>query len=93
MNMKYLMKNSVLFLLLVYNRLVELNVAEQCVNVLKIPNVQKAMADNDLEIHGWVFDIESGRLIDFTEGIMKEFHAQASAAREIYRIRPQGISE
>ncbi len=47
-----------------YNRLVELNVQEQCVNTLKIPEVQKAYQDQQLLIHGWVFDIGSGKLID-----------------------------
>ncbi len=47
-----------------YNRLVELNVQEQCVNVIKTAVVQKAIRDRNLTIHGWVFDINSGKLID-----------------------------
>ncbi len=64
-----------------YNRLVELNVQEQCVNVLKTADVQRAYRDRRLSVHGWVFDIRSGKLIDlkidFTkilEGIMKIYH-------------------
>lgn len=60
-----------------YRRLVELNVQEQCVNVLKIPQVQKAFNERGLTVHGWVFDIKSGNLIDLNidvknvlEGIM-----------------------
>lgn len=47
-----------------YNRLVELNVQEQCINLIKIASVQKAYKQRALQVHGWVFDIHSGRLID-----------------------------
>lgn len=47
-----------------YNRLIELNVQEQCVNVLKVGEVQKAMEERGLSLHGWVFDIHSGKLND-----------------------------
>ena len=47
-----------------YNRLVELNVEEQCINVLKMAEVQKAYKDYGLKVHGWVFDISTGKLID-----------------------------
>jgi carbonic anhydrase len=47
-----------------YDRLVELNVQEQCINVIKTADVQKAIRQRGLTIHGWVFDIRSGRLID-----------------------------
>ncbi|MET0244044.1 MAG: carbonic anhydrase [Flavitalea sp.] len=47
-----------------YKRLVELNVEEQCVNVLKISEVQRAARDRGLKVHGWVFDIKTGKLID-----------------------------
>ncbi len=47
-----------------YKRLVELNVQEQCVNVIKAAQVQKAYKDRNLTVHGWVFDIHSGKLID-----------------------------
>ena len=47
-----------------YNRLVELNVQEQCINVLKTAVVQEAVRKRDLTVHGWVFDIRTGRLID-----------------------------
>lgn len=66
-----------------YNRLVELNVQEQCINVIKTAEVQKAYRERNLTVHGWVFDIESGQLIDlkinFTEileGIMEIYHLQ-----------------
>ena len=47
-----------------YNRLVELNVQEQCINVIKTAEVQRAYRDRGLVVHGWVFDIHSGKLID-----------------------------
>lgn len=47
-----------------YRRLVELNVQEQCLNVVKMKEVQKAMKERGLKVHGWVFDLASGRIID-----------------------------
>jgi carbonic anhydrase len=47
-----------------YKKLIELNVQEQCVNVLKTTCVQKAMAERGLQVHGWVFDIGTGKIID-----------------------------
>jgi len=47
-----------------YKRLVELNVYEQCINVIKTSEVQRAYRERNITIHGWVFDIHSGRLID-----------------------------
>ena len=47
-----------------YKRLVELNVQEQCVNVIKTADVQRAFRDRGISIHGWVFDIRSGELVD-----------------------------
>lgn len=54
-----------------YKRLVELNVQEQCINVIKTAEVQKAFNERNLKVYGWIFDIHSGKLIDlninFTE--------------------------
>lgn len=47
-----------------YNRLVELNVQEQCINLVKTSAVQKAHFERGLTLHGWVFDIHTGKLID-----------------------------
>jgi len=65
-----------------YNRLVELNVQEQCINVLKTSDVQKAVIGRNLSVHGWVFDIKSGKLNDL--GI--DFDHILKDIREIYRI-------
>ena len=47
-----------------YDRLVELNVQEQCVNLLKTAAVQQAIHDRNLTVHGWVFYIHTGKLKD-----------------------------
>ncbi|MBS9766157.1 MAG: carbonic anhydrase [Flavobacteriaceae bacterium] len=53
-----------------YKRLVELNVEEQCVNIVKMAVWQKHfIADGLPSIHGWVFDIETGKLIDLNINI------------------------
>lgn len=64
-----------------YKRLVELNVQEQCINVIKTAEVQRAFKDRKIDVHGWVFDIHSGKLIDLKidfpailENIMKIYH-------------------
>ncbi|VBB82169.1 Putative carbonic anhydrase [Podospora comata] len=59
-----------------YNRLVELNVIEQCKNVVKTAGVQQSYAENSFPIvHGWVFGFNDGLLrdlqIDF-EGMLKD---------------------
>ena len=65
-----------------YKRLVELNVQEQCVNVIKTADVQRAYADRNLQVHGWVFDIHSGKLID----LEIDFPRILQEIMEIYRI-------
>jgi carbonic anhydrase len=54
-----------------YRRLVELNVREQCVNAMKAADVQLAVYSNRLTIHGWVFDMESGRIVDLNLNFKK----------------------
>jgi carbonic anhydrase len=58
-----------------YKRLIELNVQEQCINVLKTSDVQIAFKNRGITVHGWVFDLATGRLIDLKidfEGILKD---------------------
>lgn len=64
-----------------YKRLVELNVQEQCVNLIKTSDVQKALLEKRITVHGWVFDIRSGKIIDLKidfktilKDIMKIYH-------------------
>lgn len=47
-----------------YNRLIELNVQEQCINVIKTAAVQQAYYDRGLLVHGWIFDVRTGKLKD-----------------------------
>ncbi|GAB3319227.1 carbonate dehydratase [Hymenobacter humi] len=48
-----------------YDRLVELNVQEQCVNVIKSAVVQQHYLRHKLPlVHGWVFDLKTGLLKD-----------------------------
>lgn len=64
-----------------YKRLVELNVQEQCINVIKAACYQQAYRERKITVHGWVFDIHSGKIIDLKidfdkimEGIMEIYH-------------------
>jgi len=43
------------------DRLVELNVQEQVASLLKNANVLDAVEERGLEVHGWVFDIATGK--------------------------------
>lgn len=65
-----------------YNRLVELNVQEQCVNVLKTADIQRAVKERDITVHGWVFDLYTGRLID----LKIDFEKALDQIQEIYRL-------
>jgi len=65
-----------------YKRLVELNVEEQCINVIKTAEVQKAQRERNITIHGWVFDIHSGKLIDLNIDFIKLLEN----IMEIYRL-------
>src|SRR5665647_1697670 len=65
-----------------YKRLIELNVQEQCVNVIKTPEVQRAIKERQLTVHGWVFDVHSGTLID----LEIDFENILENIMEIYKI-------
>jgi carbonic anhydrase len=65
-----------------YNRLVELNVQEQCVNTIKTAAVQKAIRERGLTVHGWVFDIHTGQLID----LAIDFPSILNEVMEIYHL-------
>lgn len=73
-----------------YKRLVELNVSEQCRNIIKTAVVQKSYVENNFPIvHGWVFDLHNGLLkdleIDF-DGILRDI-------QEIYNLTDQPLIE
>jgi carbonic anhydrase len=65
-----------------YNRLVELNVQEQCINVIKTAEVQRAVRERGLTVHGWIFDIHSGRIVD----LKIDFEKINNEIAEIYHI-------
>ncbi|WP_086475718.1 MULTISPECIES: carbonic anhydrase [Arenibacter] len=65
-----------------YNRLVELNVQEQCINLIKTAAVQRAYRERNLIVHGWVFDIKTGKLID----LKIDFKGILNNIMEIYRL-------
>lgn len=65
-----------------YDRLVELNVKEQCVNLIKTAAVQKAFRERGLQVHGWVFDVRTGELID----LKIDFEKYLRDIMEIYHL-------
>lgn len=65
-----------------YDRLVELNVQEQCVNLIKTAAVQKANRDRGLVVHGWIFDVHTGKLID----LKIDFEKYLNDIMEIYHL-------
>jgi len=65
-----------------YDRLVELNVKEQAINVLKMAAVQRAVRKRGMQVHGWVFDIKTGKLID----LKIDFQKALADIMEIYRL-------
>jgi len=65
-----------------YDRLVELNVQEQCVNLIKTAAVQKAYRARGLRVHGWVFDVHTGKLID----LKIDFDTILKNIMEIYHL-------
>ena len=65
-----------------FNRLVELNVQEQCVNLIKTAAVQQAIKERGLTVHGWVFDIHTGKLID----LKIDFQKILANIMEIYSL-------
>lgn len=68
-----------------FDRLVELNVREQCMNIIKIDHVQKSWYKTGFPtIHGWVFDVRTGKLIDLGLNMEQEF----MEIREIYDLKP-----
>lgn len=66
-----------------YNRLVELNVIEQCRNVMKLAVVQKSFGKNRFPVvHGWVFGFQDGLLKD----LKFDFAATLKDVQKIYNL-------
>ncbi len=69
-----------------YQRLVELNVTEQCINLIKNYQVQRGWYKNGYPlVHGWVYDLENGLLKDL-ELNMPEL---IKGFRKVYDLKPQ----
>lgn len=72
-----------------YDRLVELNVQEQCINVIKYAVVQQRyIAEGFPKVYGWVFDIRTGRLID----LKIDFDHILKDIQEIYNLTGKPLS-
>jgi carbonic anhydrase len=66
-----------------YRKLVELNVEEQCLNIIKMAVLQKQYLENGFPtVHGWVFDIQTGELIDLRIDFIKKL----KGIQEIYDL-------
>lgn len=65
-----------------YDRLVELNVQEQCVNLIKTAAIQRAYKERNLTVHGWVFDVHTGKLVD----LKIDFESILKGIMELYRL-------
>lgn len=66
-----------------FDRLVELNVYEQCLNVIKTAVVQQNYIHTGYPVvHGWVMNIRSGELID----LKIDFEKELKGIQEIYRL-------
>lgn len=71
-----------------YKRLVELNVQEQAVNVIKTAAVQQAYNDRGYPIvAGWVFDLENGILKD----LKIDFNAILVNIQKIYNLTDKDL--
>ncbi len=67
-----------------FDRLVELNVIEQCVNIAKIDHVQRRWYQTGFpKIHAWVYDLQNGLLKELDVNLGDYF----SGIRSIYDLR------
>ncbi len=68
-----------------FDRLVELNVLEQCLNIIKIDHVQRAWYKTGFpQVYGWVFNVRNGELIDLNLNMEQQFEK----VRKIYDLKP-----
>lgn len=66
-----------------YRRLVELNVKEQVMNLMKTSFIQKNISEYEFpQIHGWVYDISNGKIVDLEVNIEDEFPGYG----DVYKI-------
>lgn len=68
-----------------FRRLVEINVQEQCINVIKTSWVQRRwLRDRVPEVHAWVYDLKNGLLVD----LKVPFVEILQDIQQIYRLEP-----
>lgn len=66
-----------------YDRLVELNVLEQCINIIKTAAFQLSYeTEGHPLVHGWVFDIHTGNIID----LKVDYETILKGIKEIYNL-------
>ena len=66
-----------------FDRLVELNVQEQVINVIKMTRVKQRYAEEGLPVvHGWIFDVRTGLLKD----LEIDFEAILGDIMQIYNL-------
>ncbi len=66
-----------------YERLVELSVLEQCINVIKTAAVQRSYLSKGYPlVHGWVFDLRTGLIRD----LEIDFEKELRAIQKIYNL-------
>jgi carbonic anhydrase len=72
-----------------YNRLIELNVYEQCRNVVKTAVVQQHYLQHGYpEVHGWVFDLHNGLLQD----LKIDFKQMLADIQKIYNLTGETVA-
>lgn len=74
--------NAIINIDMRYRRLVELNVIEQCINVIKTADVQLANKEYGLTVHGWVFDMGTGKLVDLNI----DYNSILESIKEVYNL-------
>ncbi len=66
-----------------YKRFVEINIKEQCLNVIKTAEVQKSFYETGWpRVVGWVYDLHNGSLID----LKIDFEKELEGIRKIYDL-------
>ncbi|SDC28810.1 carbonic anhydrase [Williamwhitmania taraxaci] len=65
------------------NRLVELNVVEQCKNIIKTSYVQKSYIQKGYPtVHGWIYNMQNGELVDMDI----DFKTILADVQRVYRL-------
>ncbi|MCA9194438.1 MAG: carbonate dehydratase [Planctomycetales bacterium] len=76
------------------NRLCELNVIEQVINVCGTTIVRDAWRRGDsLTIHGWIYGLKDGRILDLAMGITGSHEVDAAYAATVSNIASGTISK